>query len=485
MKVHWSAVMAMGIGSIALAQTDEEMRKLKEAAAREQDDEMKGLPKRVSDLEKKVNQQKLEDKSTFRAYWKDGLYFETGDKAFSLHVGGRIYFHYHSQDYDNELIERLGSNGQNGIEHETQEGFKFRTVRFRMDGTIYEHIFYDCEWEFANNNDIRFKDTWIGIKNIPIADMGNFDVRFGHFKEPFSLETLTSSRYITFTERSLLKNAFVAEFNPGVIINSRWFNDVTTLSFSLTKQEAAANGNSFSPLTDGRYAFTVRATGCPWYERDGEEVLHLGIDYSRRDTVAGVAAGNANRRGTVTYATRAETDVGPTLLSTGAINAFEEDRVDLEAAAVWGAFSVQFEYMFVIPHVYGAQFAGLDDPFLWGYYVEVSWFITGEHRNYKRSAGAFDRVKPKANFFVQDGGWGAWQIAFRYSYLDLEAGGIPDAPAGEPMMSEITIGINWYLNPNTRIMFDYAVATMEGHGPLSDTTGGVERIFTIRWQIDF
>ncbi len=61
-----------------------------------------------------------------------------------------------------------------------------------------------------------------------------------------------------------------------------------------------------------------------------------------------------------------------------------------------------------------------------GAYAQVGYFLTGEHRPYDRKAGAIDRVIPHENFFrvrTDQGtsmGTGAWEVAARVSWLDLE-----------------------------------------------------------------
>ena len=69
-----------------------------------------------------------------------------------------------------------------------------------------------------------------------------------------------------------------------------------------------------------------------------------------------------------------------------------------------------------------------------GYYIFGSFFLTGEHRPYKTSSGAFDRVKPKNNLDGK-GGWGALEFAARYSMLDLND---EDMNGGE--LSNFTLG---------------------------------------------
>lgn len=93
-----------------------------------------------------------------------------------------------------------------------------------------------------------------------------------------------------------------------------------------------------------------------------------------------------------------------------------------------------------------------------GYYVFASYFLTGEHRAYRPADGFFDMVKPKSNFAVlgDKKGWGAWEVALRFSNLDLSDG---YARGGEE--DNVTLGLNWYLNPNTKVMFNYIHAGID------------------------
>jgi phosphate-selective porin OprO/OprP len=100
---------------------------------------------------------------------------------------------------------------------------------------------------------------------------------------------------------------------------------------------------------------------------------------------------------------------------------------------------------------------GANDLYLWGGYAYVSYFLTGEHMPWSRTSGQLGRIKPFENFFLvntcDDGtaaGWGAWQIAARWSYADLTDEDI-DGGVGE----SLTLGVNWYWNQNARLQFNY------------------------------
>jgi phosphate-selective porin OprO/OprP len=148
-------------------------------------------------------------------------------------------------------------------------------------------------------------------------------------------------------------------------------------------------------------------------------------------------------------------------------------------AFVYGPFSFQSEY-------YGATVneVGAGDLSFNGCYAYFSHFLTGENRRYNRHAGTFDnRIIPFENFFRvrdEDGcvqmGKGAWELAYRYSYVDLD-----DAQIQGGRVSDHTFGVNWYLNPYTRVMWNYINSTTD-RAAVND---GIVNIFQMRAQVDF
>lgn len=118
----------------------------------------------------------------------------------------------------------------------------------------------------------------------------------------------------------------------------------------------------------------------------------------------------------------------------------------------------------------------------WGYYAQVGWFLTGEHRPYDRVAGAIDRVKPHENFFrvpTAEGnrtGSGAWEVAFRVSHLEL----LDYAPLGGTM-TDYTVGVNWYWNAYSKKVFNWI------HSMPDERVGGqsTTNIFGLRMPVDF
>ena len=78
-----------------------------------------------------------------------------------------------------------------------QSGYGFRRARIGAQGTVGDSATWVAEIDFANG-DFRLRDMYIGLTALPYVQ----EVKVGYFREPFSLEGTTSSRYLTFLERS-------------------------------------------------------------------------------------------------------------------------------------------------------------------------------------------------------------------------------------------------------------------------------------------
>lgn len=380
----------------------------------------------------------IQGPETFHVYWKEGLRLKTMDEAFSLRIGGRVMVDWAWMDEDDELTKEFG---------EFEDGIEFRRARMYMQGDIYENTGYKLQLDFAGG-EVALKDAYLEFLNLlPFAEL-----KVGHFKEPFSLEELTSSKYITFMERAL-PVSLAPSRNTGFQLSGDLLDDRMTWAGGIFWD---ADGTGDANMEDGA-ALTGRLTYLPWYEDDGAKLLHLG------------AAGSYRSPDMVELEIRPEIHQAEKLLTTMEFMTDSAWQGGLEAALVHGPFSVQAE----------AITTGIDredhgDLDLSGFYVFGSYFLTGEHRAYK--GGSFSRVKPINNFDGK-GNWGAWEVAARYSYLELE-----DDDYGDQELDGITAGLNWYLNPNMRVMWNYVLSGYEADD--EDIDGDVQA-FMMRFQVDF
>ena len=370
---------------------------------------------------------------------KSGLKLSSGDGDFKFQLGGRAMID--AAFYDKDKT-RLGN------------GAELRRARLFAKGTVYHDWFYKAQVDFAGNS-TSLKDFYLGYSGFDSAK-----IKIGHFKEPFSLEELTSSKYITFMERGL-PNAFSPGRNTGL-----------SMSTHGDKWGAAAGyffegvKNSDSPKSQG-WGATGRVHFAPLAEK--ERVVHLGAAVSYR---------GSDGDNEIRFRERPESHVTSTrLVDTGTVSGYDNQTLfGLEAATVYGPFSLQGEYMQASVDVSGSG----SDPDFSGWYVYGSYFLTGEHRPYKASSGTFGRVKPTS--VVGKGGTGAWEIAARYSSIDLADSGYT---GGEE--DNITLGLNWYATPNVRFMANYVRASTDPSSPSKFAGAGDEdiNIFQVRSQIDF
>ena len=366
----------------------------------------------------------------FTTKWVNGYKLTSSDGEHSLKFGGRIMYDYATWNTGNE----------------TQAGTEFRRVRFFNSGKVYGNIKYKLQLDFAGGG-VSFKDVYI---EAALPYVGNFKV--GHFKEPFRLEVLTSSKYITFMERGL-PIAFSPERNVGFMLHNSFMDDKLSVQAGLFREaEKDSPGNDTN--IDNVNNITARLTFLPINDRGN--LLHLGAGFSSRHT--------SNQKYSIS--TRPENHLGTKLLNMELDSVSGMNLIGAEMAFVMGSFSVQGEYvMNSVKGVEGYSFSG--------YYGQLSYFLTGEKRKYKNSLAGFDRVIPNSN--MKEGeGWGSLELAARYSSMDLS-----EAHAG--VLNDITIGLNWYLNPCARVMFNYVMGTLEDHDGKETT----ENTFQCRIQIDF
>jgi phosphate-selective porin OprO and OprP len=139
------------------------------------------------------------------------------------------------------------------------------------------------------------------------------------------------------------------------------------------------------------------------------------------------------------------------------ISACDWQLYNLSAAWVIDSWSVQAEWT----GAYINQLAG-SPVFFHGFYVQMGYFLTGEHRQYDRKSGVFEHVHVQSPWIAPQGsdrGWGAWEIAARFDYLDMrDRSLLPPSHSQRDRILTGTFGLNWYLNDYTRLMCNYTYA---------------------------
>ncbi len=399
-----------------------------------------------------------------RVYWKDGVRMETEDGRFKLRLGGRIHQDWAWFKQDTSIARAFGNS---------QDGTEFRRARLYLSGLLYDAVSFKAEYDFADG-DSDLKDVYMALSDVPVVG----HIRVGHFKEPFGLDELISDNSITFLERPLL-SSFVPSRNTGVMLRNQVLQQRMTWAAGVFRTtDDYGNGSD-----DGDYSVTARVTGLPWYAAEGQRLLHLGAAYSHRP-----------RNGAMRLRARPEAHLSEfRYVDTGLFESEDVDLIGLEAALKWGAFSLQGEYVRAgVDSVRRTTFTnfslrdGVHSEFD-GYYMAASYLLSGEERPYDRGKGVFGRIRPAQNFSLKEGGgWGAWEVALRYSHLDLSDGYLRGGRE-----ANWTAGLNWYLNSHSRVMLNYTRGAITRDGPsLSGRWRGRGfegdvHILQTRFQVDF
>lgn len=182
------------------------------------------------------------------------LSFQSADKAFSVKLGGRLEID--AAVYDEDKSD-MGS------------GTEVRRARLYASGTIYNDWEYKNEFDFASGG-VSLADVYLRYAGLPV------ELTVGYFKEPFSLQQMTSEKYVTFMERAL-PDVFSPSRNIGFGANyhgERYSAALGVFGEGSSSPDSSTDENNESVGVTGRLTFN------PLLQT--ERMVHLGIAVSHR-----------------------------------------------------------------------------------------------------------------------------------------------------------------------------------------------------------
>jgi phosphate-selective porin OprO/OprP len=398
------------------------------------------------------------------ASWDNGLIFSSTDQLFHIHVGGN------AQVDSTWLIAPkslffLSNGSANGVENDSAT--LLRRARLRLDGDIYDQFDFMFEYDLANadneNNGLQPPsfgnlngspapcNVWMQVRDVPF--FGN--VRIGNQVKPIGMTNNQYQGFLPFMERPDNMDAFYGPFDKGFslgITSRHW-----TESERLTWQYGI-----YRPATDpfgvalNKYDIGGRATILPWYQDDGRRLMHLGMGYWSGEMVQNQLQVRARP-----LLRNAPGFAEPLLVNTGDIPAGRQYIFAPEFALVVGSFTLQAEWAGQVLTNALENGKNQGNVFYNGGYIEVLYFLTGEHQEYDRHDGVFGRVIPRFDYHIRKEeeycGTGAWQVGVRFSYLNANDGAIHGGD-----VYDWTVGLNWFLNPNMKLQLNYIAEKVDG-----------------------
>lgn len=423
---------------------------------------------------------------------------ESADGRNSIFLTGRLHF-----DVGSYLDYQPGSRF--AAVHNLNSGVNARRARLGVTGKFAGDWAYTLIYDFGGSTDMGPGGAGTATGGIQTAQLtyngfnkGPLPLAFdiGYMDTPFTLDEATSSNDIMFVERASIQavasNIFANDFRSAAGVRSNddryWAGVYVTGPQSGTLHTTGEQIGTF-----GRATYQVL--------QDPEYSLHLGGDVGA--LLKPPAPGGIR---TITLSDRPEDRIDPTaILSTGALGTTAHpvsgaQVYGVEGAASWRNFFMQGEYYHVDVDRDNLAGNGFD-----GGYVEASMIMTGEHRKYLPSTGAYINPVPDRPFAPWDDLWGigAFELAARYSTISLNdhftAGVAPPAGSnavGGGKQTVYTAGLNWYPNANVRFMLDFLhgkidkkFSTAAGGGiagtPLGAPVGGQFDAVVMRSQFAF
>ena len=342
-------------------------------------------------------------------------------------------------------------------------GVILRRVRLGAVGIMREHFEWQVEVDFAEN-EVDLANTYVAY----LGEHGRFAV--GYFKEPFGMEYATSSRYISFIERSAPADAYKVNREPGVMFETLKPNYYFAAGLF-------GGGIDFDREVREGWALSTRGSFAPVLDADRFVHLGAGVNYRKnalnKDTNQYESVRLRAREGTRAIDAR--------LVGRDDIEGVEDfTRMNLEFAAGLGPWWVQSEYYRVNLNLDPSRGnVRVDDSSLTldGWYVQTGYFLTGETRNYRAFSGDFGPQTPLRSFSPRQGQWGAVELLFRYGMADSRE----HSRAGRGQKLErYTAGLNWYLTPE--VMMKLNAIYLEGERDIFEGDGWV---YGLRFQFIF
>ncbi len=324
-----------------------------------------------------------------------------------------------------------------------QNYFSFRRLRLLADGTGYGNLDFRLQMTLepgsGPNNDFAtpdVKDAYLSMNEIPLIGR----IRFGNFFVPFGLEQVTNDTMNVFNERSIpTQGIFTADREIGLGFYNHSRDQNVTWSGGIFFDNIDDTIKTRFDANQG-IRLAGRLTWLPLYDEpsDGRYLIHTGL---------GVLYTN-DQDNRVRFRARPQIQRGPVLMDTGTLDADSYTTGCLEGAVVWGPLTLQSEAYLCQVNMLNGETEHLN-----GMYAHISYFLTGECRNYERfgqHGAQFGRPNVYSNFFIVPGriSPGAIEAKARWSYLGMNR-------LNRGQYNDLTIGFNWYWNDRTRFMFDW------------------------------
>lgn len=353
-------------------------------------------------------------------------YLKSADGQHKVELHGRLNFDVRSYEGDAKKLDSKRSN-ESSPRSDLITNLLVRRARIGIDATFFKYLDFKVEGEFSEGSSFNLTDGYGELNYWP-----ELRVRGGQFKVPFSFEELTSSRFIDFVERSVVNNLVPAR-DVGAMMHG------TLLGGTLDYSAGIFNGTgaNSSDKNDAKdYAGRLLVRPFKLLDIPALQKLHIA---------GHMTYGDQDKGESLRGRTDARFEFFPRVPTHG-----DRVRYGFEVVHAYGPFGLYGEYVKTKEEREGLGTGGnnLADVDGRGWYVAGTWLVTGEEKVHGKAP------KVKNNFDPRTGGLGALELVARFAQLDFDSDDPLLSPGGNEV-DALTVGFNWYLSPNVRLMFNW------------------------------
>lgn len=429
-----------------------------------------------------------------------GFGLESADGKNVIKLRGLLQADYRSyQDGANDVrgrtSNRAGALDNDGF-HDANDTALLRRVRPTIEGTVNGKYDFRFTPDFAGGS-ASAVDAYVDARLDPA-----FKIRAGKYKPFVGLERLQGGGDLKFVERSYVTNAILPNRDLGVSVYGDVLGDKLSYAFGVNNGVVDGGNTSTGTEFDGNKEVTARLFATPFKDEAnalaglgfGVAGTYTNIEGEKNLNFTDTSAADATRNGLPSYLTNGQQTFfryGGGVVADG-----NRTRITPQANYYYGPFGLITEYARVSQDVSkatdGSLAAGggdISSKIVDGtnrklkhdaWQIAASYLLTGEDASFKG-------VKPKNDFDLDKGGWGAWELVARYSEINLDSDTFKDAngvfarefggtataaQARTRAYSDLTrsaksakswtAGVNWYLNQNTKFQLNYEHTSFDG-----------------------
>jgi phosphate-selective porin OprO/OprP len=468
MKIRWTAIIAGAAFLSAGFGIPGSVRAEEAGALQERIDK---LEQRYNILERKYeNDQeavapKAKDAPSFTAGGQDGFTLKSADKNFLLKLTGFV-----------QADGRFYLNDTAGI---FADQFLVRRVRTSVEGTLYKAVEFRIVPDFGAGT-TAVQDAYVNLKyGTPLQ------FRAGRYKVPFGLERLQPSNQTLFIETSHA-TSLTPNYDIGLQLHGDLWSGVVNYALG-----------AFNGVADGASSDGDNADGKDLAARIFLQPFKPGGSLAWKDLGIGFAVTRGRILGTSTTTVTGfppyRTPGQQALFSYAATNAVAYgDRVRWSPQLYWypGRVGVLGEYVVSqldVKRISAPLTSATLTNRAWS--AQASYALTGEAVTYNKG------VKPLKPFDPAAHTWGAWELAGRYSELQIDgatfetaagaANGLYANRTTAPQRARTwTGGINWYLNNAVKIQTEYDYTWFTGGAAGTGRKPAARELLT-RFQVTY